>query len=202
MFENLLQPADSGTLASESGQFLSVSQRKQLLEKLQAPLRPEHRRRIEIMLLADMGHSQAQICEKLQCSHETARFWISMAQLGQIHHWDILPVGRPKVVNDQYLDRLKELVSGSPRDYGYFFRSWTAEWLSKHLEKEFDIKVSDRHINRLLKKMGLSTRPKDTDTEKANHSTVNESSGIVVCNLHCASPSQSMKLWPFSPQAK
>lgn len=194
------QQASSEMKDSEVGQFLSLAQRKQLLEKLQTDLRPEHRRRIEIMLLADMGHSQAQICEKLQCSHETARFWISMAQLGQIHNWDILPVGRPKIINDQYLERLKELVSRSPRDYGYFFRSWTAEWLSKHLEKEFDIKVSDRHINRLLKKMGLSTRPKDTNTEPATHSSAPEGSNIVVCNLHCAAPSQSLKLWPFSPK--
>jgi transposase len=200
MFENSFQSTDSELLVSESGQFLSSSQRKQLLEKLQTSLRPEHRRRIEIMLLADKGYSQAQICEKLQCSHETARFWISMVQLGQIHHWDILPVGRPKVVNDQYLERLRELVSRSPRDYGYFFRSWTAEWLSKHLEKEFDIKVSDRHINRLLKKMGLSTRSKGSEVEKTKSSSVTEGSNIVVCNLHCASPSPSLKLWPFSPK--
>jgi len=57
-------------------------------------------------------------------------------------------------VNDQYLERLKELVSHSPRDYGYPFQRWTAQWLSKHL-KEFGIEVSDRHINRLLK-VGLS----------------------------------------------
>lgn len=200
MFEYFQVNSEIKISDPELGQFLSLIQREQLLEKLQTNLRPEHRRRIEIMLLADMGHSQAQICEKLQCSHETARFWISMVQLGQIHHWDVLPVGRPKTVNDQYLERLKELVSRSPRDYGYFFRSWTAEWLSKHLAKEFDIKVSDRHINRLLKKMGLSTRPKGSDAEKKEDSPVTEGSNIVVCNLHCASPSKPLKLWPFSPK--
>lgn len=198
MLEYPLRNIDSESRDSQQGLFLSFPQRKLLLDSLKTDLRPEHRRRIEIMLLADLGYSQAQICEQLQCSHETARFWISMAQLGQVHNWNILPIGRPKTVNDQYLERLRELVSRSPRDYGYFFRHWTAEWLSKHLAKEFDIKVSDRHINRLLKKMGLSTRQRNTDAGKRNVPET-EGSNIVVCNLHCASPSAPLKLWPFSP---
>lgn len=183
----------------EQGQFLSPTQRRALLEKLRTDLRSEHRRRIEIMLLADMGYSQAQICEELQCSRETARFWISMVQLGQAHNWSILPVGRPKTINEQYLERLKELVSRSPKDYGYFFSHWTAEWLSKHLAKEFDIKVSDRHINRLLKTMGLSTRRKSLSTPKSEPSEPSKGS-IVVGSLHRTSRPEPPKLWPFKPR--
>jgi len=71
-------------------------------------------------------------------------------------------------VNDQYLERLKELVNSSPRDHGYAFRRWTANWLAKHLAKEFGIEVSDRHIKRLLKQMGLSTLPKPSNAEQKN----------------------------------
>ncbi len=49
-------------------------------------------------------------------------------------------------------------MSCSPREYGYPFKRWTAGWLGKQLTDEFGIEISDRHINRLLKKMGLSTR--------------------------------------------
>jgi len=66
--------------------------------------------------------------------------------------------GRPKTVTDAYLERLRELVSHDPRQFGYSFRRWTAHWLNRHLSQEYDISVSDRHINRLLKQMGLSTR--------------------------------------------
>ncbi len=142
----------------QQSQLLTNFQRKLLLESIQDELRPEYRRRIEIMLLADAGHSQAQICEALGCSQEMARYWIAMAQAGQAHHWNGRPIGRPKMVNEQYLERLKELASHSPREYGYSFRSWTAEWLSKHLAKEFGIEISDRHISRLLQKLGLSKR--------------------------------------------
>jgi transposase len=69
-------------------------------------------------------------------------------------------VGRPKIVSTDYLDRLRELVSHSPRQFGYPFERWTANCLQRHLGREFDCIVSDRHINRLLKQMGLSTRHK------------------------------------------
>ncbi|MCU0552388.1 MAG: helix-turn-helix domain-containing protein [Leptolyngbya sp. Prado105] len=72
--------------------------------------------------------------------------------------WSNQPVGRPKTINDQYLDRLKELVSHSPKQFGYPFERWTAQWLRKHLLQETGVAISDRHINRLLKQMGLSTR--------------------------------------------
>jgi transposase len=89
-------------------------------------------------------------------------------------------MGRPKTVNEQYLARLKELVSHSPREYGYPFQRWTAQWLGKHLAKELGIKVSDCHINRLLKEMGLSTRQRresahlGTDGTKDSNITIRD----------------------------
>ncbi len=161
------------------GLYLTPFQRKLLLKSLETDLRLEYRRRIEIMLLADAGKSQAQICEALLCSQETARYWIAMVKTGQAYCWNDRPMGRPKAVNEQYLARLKELVSHSPRDYGYGFERWTAQWLSKHLVKELEIKVSACHINRLLKEMGLSTRPKFNTTEK--YFSNQENSSIIIC---------------------
>lgn len=89
-----------------------------------------------------------------------------IAQIGQAHKWSDRLMGRPKTVNEQYLARLKELVSHSPRLAGYSFEHWTAQWLSKHLVKELGIKVSSCHINRLLKEMKLSTRPKGNTTKQ------------------------------------
>jgi len=129
-----------------------------LLKTLQSDLRPEYRRRIEIILQTRMGQSQAQVCAAVGCSREMARYWMAMTQAGQAHKWNDYRIGRPVAVNEQYLARLKELVSHSPREYGYSFQRWTGQWLRKHLAKETGIEVSDRHINRLLKKMGLSTR--------------------------------------------
>ncbi|MDJ0734925.1 MAG: helix-turn-helix domain-containing protein [Nostocaceae cyanobacterium] len=143
-----------------TGKFLTPFQRKALLKNLQGNLQSEYRRRIEIMLLADAGNSQTQICETLGCSQEMARYWMAIAKAGLAHTWREKPIGRPKTVNDKYLQRLRELVINGPREYGYSFQYWTGQWLSKHLAQELGIEIGARHINRLLKKMGLSTRPK------------------------------------------
>ncbi|MEH1944194.1 MAG: helix-turn-helix domain-containing protein [Nostoc sp.] len=189
-----LQVIPGGIAVDKQGLYLTAFQRKLLLKSLETDLRPEYRRRIEIMLLADAGQSQTQICEALGCSQETARHWITMAQTGQAHHWSDRPMGRPKTVNEQYLVRLQELASHSPREYGYSFQSWTGQWLSKHLAKELGIKVSSCHINRLLKEMGLSTRPKDNTTEK--YSSTQQGSGIKIGDL--PSNVQPSFSWQFS----
>jgi transposase len=143
----------------QTGRYLTAFQRKLLQSSLRDVNLGEHQRqRISIMLLADEGKSQTEICQDLGCSQGTARHWIMMARTGQAHHWQEQPVGRPKLVNEEYIERLKEIINHSPRDLGYPFRRWTAGWLSKHLTKEFGIEVSTRHINRLLKELGLSTR--------------------------------------------
>ncbi len=136
------------------GQHLTRFQRQLLENHLETEKVPEYRQRIEIMLLADEGQTQTQICRALGCSPLTARHWIFMAKSGHAHNWQEQPIGRPKIVNAEYLDRLKELVSKSPRDFGYSFPRWTGQWLGKHLSKEFDIEVSARHINRLIKEIG------------------------------------------------
>lgn len=187
--------------SAAQGKFLTPFQRKLLLKDLQSESRPEYRRRIEIILLADLGKSQAQICAALGCSQETARYWIAITQAGQAHLWEQSPVGRPKTINDQYLDRLKELVHHSPRDYGYPFQHWTAQWLSKHLAKELGIEISDRHVNRLLKSMGLSSQQRRTASQSTRDAETNaendaeKHSKIVIGNLQASSVSEASSLW-------
>ncbi|MFN6570238.1 helix-turn-helix domain-containing protein [Dendronalium sp. ChiSLP03b] len=145
------------------GKYLTPFQRKILQKSLEKNLPDSYRQRIEIMLLADEGKSQTKICQTLGCCAATARHWIHIARTGMAHQWQDCPIGRPKAVNEEYLERLRELITNSPRDYGYAFRRWTATWLQKHLAKEFGVEVSDRHIKRLLKQMGLSTRPQPSN---------------------------------------
>ena len=183
----------SNVTKQNEGKLLSPFQRTLLRKNLEKDLRPEYIRRIKIMLMADSGYSQTEICQALNCSQETARYWILAAKTGQAHKWKELALGRPKIINEEYLARLKELVAQDPRDCGYAFSRWTARWLSKHLAKEFNIEVSDRHINRLLKKMGLSTRPKQSQKDKNQKPT-----GIVIDNLsHTGEPeSVDFRLFP------
>jgi transposase len=168
---------------SQKSKFLTAFQRKTLLKNLQANLQPEYQRRIEIILLADMGKSQTHICEMVGCSQEMARYWIGIAEAGMAHKWNQRPIGRPKTVNQQYIERLRELVSHSPREYGYAFSYWTAQWLSKHLAMELGIEITDRHINRLLKQMGLSTKKKNAQPS----SNISQDNSISIRDLESKS---------------
>jgi transposase len=165
--------------------FLTPKQYKDLLKNLPANLPPEYRRRLEIMLLADMGKSQTEICQILGCSQEMARYWITITKAGLVEEWQQRRIGRPKIVNQQYIARLKELLSHSPRKYGYAFSNWTSQWLSKHLATEFSIEISNRHINRLLKEMGLATQKRRL-SKKANIAD-NKATSVKICDLQSAS---------------
>jgi transposase len=123
----------------------------------QSKLRTEHRRRLEIIQRTQQGQTQTEIQQAVGCARETVRYWSAMARAGQVNQYE-QSVGRPRVVSVEYLDRLRELVDRGPKHYGYSFQQWTARWLRDHLLQEFGFQVSERHINRLLKQMGLSTR--------------------------------------------
>lgn len=178
--------------------FLTPIQRKFLQEKLQKNLRAEYRRRIEIILLADMGQSQSQICAALNCSQETARYWIAKAQTGEIYSWRIIPIGRPYKINAEYLDCLKKLANQSPREYGYVCERWRARWLNEQLTKQFNIHISDRHINRLLKKMGLSLSKKSQNREGRSQQLKRAEGKITIGDLSSISVSKSRNLKLFN----
>lgn len=186
----MISPQQKSFSSSQnSDHLLTPFQRKLLQQSLQDYLSKQYRQRIQIMLLADEGKSQSEICQTVGCSVPMARHWITIARLGQAHNWQQQPPGRPHKVNREYLERLKELVSNSPKDYDYPFQRWTANWLSKHLAQEFGIQVSDRHINRLLKQMGLSTRPQPSSTPES----------LMIDDLNVAkTTSESSDLWLFN----
>ncbi len=190
---NFKKKSDAENFNKEGGKYLTSFQRKLLQKKLHSDLPESYRQRIQIMLLADEGKSQAKICRALGCCPATVRHWMHIARSGMAHQWQDCPIGRPKAINEQYLARLKELVSNSPRDYGYSFERWTGSWLSKHLAKEFGVEVSGHHINRLKRQMGLSNRPQtsigsDTDNQNAN------SNRILITDLKSENTGDSLEL--------
>ncbi|PSB09133.1 transposase [Pleurocapsa sp. CCALA 161] len=172
-----------------------------LSDKSVKNLDPRHRRRLEIILRSHLGQSQVEICSALGCSKDMARYWMAIAKKPASDSWQDTCVGRPKRVSDEYLQRLQELVTSSPQDHGYAFKRWTARCLSQHLSTELGIEISDRHVNRLLKQMGLSTR-NSQDSANAIQSSSNSKSGrITIQDLNPSASSQlNDSLWWFQNQ--
>ena len=187
---------------SKDSKYLTPFQRKLLQKSWQQKLTDKQRQRIQIMLLADEGQTQAQICEELGCCQATARHWIAQAKNNQAHNWNLNPIGRPTLIDEQYLQRLKQLVTKSPqevsvpsKDYQYPFKRWTAKKLSQHLDAELGIKVTPQHLNRLLKQMGLSTKPKSTSEVESDCSN----RSIQIDDLNSAVISEDLEIWKFNP---
>ena len=181
------------------GKYLTPFQRKLLEKGLQTKdLRSEYQCRIKIMLLADEGFTKTKISKTLKCTLETARYWMGQARAGQAHNWQDCPRGRPKTANAEYLARLQELAQKSPRDCGYPFKRWTGQWLSKHLNKELGIELSSRHVNRLLKQMGLSVRAKSVDTNHLSNSDNIQGSNIALRELSAVSTPVSTPQWQLN----
>ena len=162
--------------SQKPGKYLTLFQRKILQKSLKTEnISAKYRQRIQIMLLADEGKNQTEISKTLNCSLVTAKYWMMFASTGQAHQWKSHPLGRPKSVSDQYLERLKELIKQSPQEvnvpgenYKYPYQRWTAKKLGEHLSKELGIKISDRHVRRLLNDMGLSTKKQANKIQHAN----------------------------------
>ncbi len=173
------------------GRYLTEFQRQLLAKHLKTETISEYRQRIEIMLLADEGQTQTQICRALSCSPLTARHWIFMARSGQAHNWHDQPIGRPKTVTSDYLERLKQLITADPRDLGYPFSRWTGQWLSKHLSQEFNIEVTARHINRLIEEMNDGVKVvSSTDRPQQQ---VGKSHQLVIADLYDVSKSANIR---------
>ncbi|MFN7527780.1 MAG: transposase, partial [Dolichospermum sp.] len=179
------------------GSYLSDFQRQMLLKSLQKNCSQSQLQRIQIMLLADEGITQAEICQILGCCPATARHWIHIARQGMAHQWQDSRIGRPKSVSDEYLQRLKELLHSHPRDYGYISQQWTLNRLHKHLSEEFGFEVSDRHFKRILKQMGLSTRPKSSHNEQNSPKSAAEPK-IAITDLKKANTADSSEIIPIN----
>ena len=195
--QNQHQYSNSQRNDTGRGQLLTPFQRKLLQKSLQEDLHESYHQRIQIMLLADEGKSQTEICQTLGCCPATARHWMHIARSGMAHQWQDCSIGRPKKVNEQYLERLQEIIAQSPREHGYAFRRWTVNWLKKHLAKEFGIEVSDGHFKRLLKQMGLSTRPKPVEVKSASDRQ-KEGQSILIYDLKSPNDSESNSFWLFN----
>jgi transposase len=140
---------------AQLGLYLTAIQRVDLQQKLQLKKANfSYQQRISIMLLADEGRSRSEICELLGCCFSTASRWINAVQMGA---WQCESVGRPTVIDDGYTNCLRRLLESSPRDHGYSVNRWTVSSLNKYLSEKSGVSISDRHLKRLLKDLGLST---------------------------------------------
>jgi transposase len=120
--------------------------------------------RCQIVLLADKGRDRPDIARSLGCSVS----WVGRV-LGRFRDCGIAGLHDRREDNGQlklderYLSLLRDLVDGSPQDYGYRRPTWTRELLAKLMHEFTGIKVHPATLSRALKQIGARRgRPKPT----------------------------------------
>ncbi|MBI5332094.1 MAG: winged helix-turn-helix domain-containing protein, partial [Candidatus Aenigmarchaeota archaeon] len=78
--------------------------------------------------------------------------------------------GRPRKLNEKQMTKLRSNLIKGPEQCGFDKQLWSTRMVQDYAEKKYKIKYVDRHMRRLLKKMGFSCqkpRPIHYKTDKA-----------------------------------
>jgi transposase len=121
--------------------------------------------RIRIVLMRFFGHGAASsIAQVVGCSDTTVRRVTGrFVEHGIAGLLDRREDNGDQKLSEVYLGRLKEIVDGSPRDFGYLRPTWTRELLVEVMVRETGIRIHPATMSRALKKIKARRgRPRPT----------------------------------------
>jgi len=132
------------------------------------------------ILLSNEGKSCPEIARQTGVNKHTVRKWLKAYIKGGIKALKSkLAPGRPNIKGKAIEDKIEEVVSKSPVEYGYLEEGWTANLLVDYF-KRHGINVSKSTIKRILKKKGWrykrfsKTVPENAPTEIEKKQRVQE----------------------------
>lgn len=118
-------------------------------------------RRSEIILASERKETARKIARRLYCDDETVRNVIKQFNTDGL---DVLKAKshRPhtikSTITDKNIDRLKDILHQSPRNYGKETSLWTLNLLAEvsYSEKVLETQISGEAIRQALKRFGIS----------------------------------------------
>lgn len=97
--------------------------------------RPEVRQRAMGLRLLHEGQTPQEVAEIMAVSQPTVYTWHHRWQENGLEGLANRPKsGRPRKADDEYVERLEEIIEQDPQELGYTFTIWTADRLRLHLE--------------------------------------------------------------------
>lgn len=97
------------------------------------------------------------VAELLKRSRKTIQLWVNAFNEGGIER--IVPgkpPGRPSRLSQEQMEELKRDILTHPRKLGYVFSNWEGKSVSYHVKKKFNVNLSVRQAQRVLRKLGLT----------------------------------------------
>ena len=116
-------------------------------------LTPRFRKRLEMVLLSDLGLSVAQIAAALQVHYQTVAKFLNAFEAGGFEAWhDRLHVGTAPKLLEVHLVALQAELDRAANSG----RTYTVTQLLEWLETHYQLKLSKGHLNRVLLERGFS----------------------------------------------
>jgi len=103
------------------------------------------------------GVTQSALAEWLGVERKTIYNWLTRLERSGLESGlaDAERPGRPRKLDDEDLDELRETLRGPPTDAGHDAPAWTTELVQAHVRSRFDVDYSRPSCRRLMHEAGL-----------------------------------------------
>lgn len=130
------------------------------------------RTRLHAAFLRRQGKKVDEIADEFGATKSAVSKWLNKLQYQGIGAAaPIKQSGRPKRLSAQQLNVLRKDLLKAPENHGYDVGFWNTRMVQEHVRKRFHASFVDRHMRRLLHKIGFSLqtpRPSDYRANKAD----------------------------------
>jgi len=133
--------------------------RAELKQALQHSPESRFTHRLNCVLLVDKGHSCYELAHYFGESPRTLERWMcQFRKFGVAGLKDRRRPGRPKVLDADQLDKLRQDVAYSPAKFSYSELLWTGDLLARHLQSRYGVMLGVRQCQRLLKQLKVAVK--------------------------------------------
>jgi transposase len=117
-------------------------------------------RRLRAWELHEQGWSQVRIAEALGVTQSAVSRWLKRAEQGggPTALYARPPKGAIPRLSTQQLEELPALLKQGAQAYGFRGEVWTRERVGQVIERMFGVRYHDRHVGRILHKIGWSVQ--------------------------------------------
>ena len=106
------------------------------------------------------GDSTSRLADRHTVSEQTIRNWLSRFEDRSLADapYDEQRAGRPRKLTAEKQEQLFAELQASPQEVGFEKQAWFPRLVYHHLQSEYDVEYSLRHIRRLMREAGLTWR--------------------------------------------
>ena len=114
--------------------------------------------RVLAAIATKQGDSTGRLADRHNVSQQTIRNWLDRFDNRPLEDapFDDPRAGRPRKLTPDEQDRLMAELNESPKSVGFDRQAWFPRLVYHHLQSEYGVEYSLRHIRRLMREAGLT----------------------------------------------